>query len=491
MSERGIPQQSVLMDVEPVVAGPVQAKVSVDKTFRRYDQDQPMLLAPDLRDWLGAGHPARWVDDLVEHGLDLSGVYADYTDVRGGPPYDPRLMLKVLIYGYSHGITSSRALERRCQDDVAFRFLTAQAAPDFVAISRFRTRHGAALKELFTQSLTLCAQAGLVSLGRVALDGTKVRASASRHRAMSYDRMVRAESELAGEVEALLADAERIDAAEDAAYGPDRRGDELPVELTRREGRLAAIRKAKAALEAEHAAKARAQAEQEAIDGDQDPGEVVKAGDAAEAAAVVPDRAQRSFTDPDARIMKTSDGSFHYCFNGQAVVDEKSQVVLAASLRQSPADAPALPDMLTELAESLTAAGIDGTPRTLLADAGYFSADNVDAVTDAGIDPLLATGRLKHGEQPPAVPRGRIPAGLTPKQLMSRKLRTKKGKAGYARRKAIVEPVFGQINVAQGGHQLRLRGKVKADSEWTFHLACHNFRKLAGSGWTTTQMMTN
>jgi len=189
--------------------------------------------------------------------------------------------------------------------------------------------------------------------------------------------------------------------------------------------------------------------------------------------------------------MKTSDGSFHYCFNGQAVVDEKSQVVLAASLRQSPADAPALPEMLAELAESLTAAGIGGTPRTLLADAGYFSADNVEAVTDAGIDPLLATGRLKHGDQPPAVPRGRIPAGLTPKQLMSRKLRTKKGKADYARRKAIVEPVFGQINVAQGGHQLRLRGQVKADFEWTFHLACHNFRKLAGSGWTTTQQATN
>ena len=491
MSERGVPQQSVLMDVEPVVAGPVQAKVPVDKTFRRYDQDQPMLLAPDLRDWLGAGHPARWVDDLVEHGLDLSGVYADYIEVRGAPPYEPRLMLKILIYGYSHGVTSSRALERRCHDDIAFRFLTAQAAPDFVAISRFRARHGAALKKLFTQSLTLCAQAGLVSLGRVALDGTKVRAAASRHRAMSYDRMVRAESELAGEVEALLAEAEQLDAAEDAAYGPDRRGDELPAELACREGRLAAIRAAKAALEAEHAAKARAEAEHASAEQDQDADQVSEAGDAAEAAAVVPDRAQRSFTDPDARIMKTSDGSFHYCFNGQAVVDEKSQVVLAASLRQSPADCPALPDMLTELAESLTAAGINGTPRTLLADAGYFSADNVDAVTDAGIDPLLATGRLKHGEQPPAVPRGRIPAGLTPKQLMSRKLRTKKGKAAYARRKAIVEPVFGQINVAQGGHQLRLRGQVKADFEWTFHLACHNFRKLAGSGWTTTQMVTN
>ena len=491
MSEPQVAQQSVLMDVEPVAAGSGQAKLPVDKTFRRYDQDQPMLLAPDLRDWLAADHPARWVDDLVEHGLDLSGVYADYTEVRGAPPYEPRLMLKILIYGYSHGITSSRALERRCQDDIAFRFLTAQAAPDFVAISRFRTRHGAALKALFTQSLTLCAQAGLVSLGRVALDGTKVRAAASRHRAMSYDRMVRAESELADEVDALLADAKRLDAAEDAAYGTDRRGDELPVELARREGRLAAIRKAKAALEVEHAAKARAQAEQAAAEQGQDPAQVIEAGDAAEAAAVVPDRAQRSFTDPDARIMKTSDGSFHYCFNGQAVVDEKSQVVLAASLRQSGADAPALPDMLTELASSLAAAGITGSPRTLLADAGYFSADNVEAVTTAGMNPLLATGRLKHGEKPPPTPRGRIPAGLTPKQRMSRKLRTKKGKADYARRKAIVEPVFGQINVAQGGHQLRLRGQVKADVEWTFHLACHNFRKLAGSGWTTTQMATN
>ena len=344
------------------------------------------------------------------------------------------------------------------------------------------------MKELFTQSLTLCAQAGLVSLGRVALDGTKVRASASRHRAMSYDQMVRAEGELAAEVDALLADAERVDAAEDAAYGPERRGDELPAELSRREGRLAAIRRAKAALEAEHAAKARADAERAAAEQDQDPEQVVAAGDAAEAAAVVPDRAQRSFTDPDARIMKTSDGSFHYCFNGQAIVDEKSQVVLAAELGQSGADSQSLPGMLTRLADSLTAAGINGSPRTLLADAGYFSEANVQAATAAGIDPLLATGRLRRGEKPPPAPRGRIPAGLTPKERMSRKLHTKVGKADYARRKAIVEPVFGQIKVAQGAHQVRLRSKVKAEIEWTFHLACHNFRKLAGSGWTTTQM---
>ena len=484
MSETRDAEQSVLIDVEAVPAGTARVKPAVEKTFRRYDQDQPMLLPPDIRDWLPADHPARWVNDLVEDGLDLSLIYADYTEVRGAPPFDPRLMLKILIYGYSHGVTSSRALERRCHDDVAFGFLTAQQAPDFVAISRFRTRHAAAFAQLFTQSLALCAQAGLVSLGRVALDGTKVRASASRHRAMSYDRMVRAEGELAAEVAALLADAERLDAAEDAAYGPDRRGDQLPAELTRREGRLVAIRTARAALEAEHAAKARALAEQTATEQGQDPAQVTQAGDAAEAAVVVPAKAQRSFTDPDARIMKTSDGSFHYCFNAQTIVDERSQVVLTSVLRQSGADSPALPQMLTELTASLVAAGIDGLPRTLLADAGYFSADNVTAVTDTGIDPLIATGRQRRGEPTPAAPRGRIPTDLTPKQRMSRKLRTVKGKTDYARRKAIVEPVFGQLKVAQNAGQFRLRGQAKAQGEWTLHVFCHNLRKLKGSGWT-------
>jgi transposase len=504
-------EQSALMDVEAGADGSVSRKRPVDKTFRRYDQDQAMLLPPDLRDWVAADHPARWVDDLVEQGLDLSEIYAGYTEARGAPPFDPRLMLKILIYGYSHGVTSSRELERRCTDDVAFRFLTGNTCPDFVAIARFRTRHGAALKGLFTQSLMLCARAGLVSLGKVALDGTKVRADASRHRAMSYQRMVRAEAELAAEVEELLAQARAVDAAQDAAFGTDRRGDELPTELARRQSRLAVIRAARRQLEDEHAdraraaaeARARAAAEANAEAPEQDakahqdendesgpgggpgPGQdaITAAGDAAAATASVPGKAQRSFTDPDARIMKTSDGSFQYCFNGQVIVDEAHQVVLAGELRQSPADAPALPGMLAVLRESLSQAGIDGLPHTLLADAGYFSADNITAATEAGIDPLIATGRLPHGQEPPPAPRGRIPGHLSPKARMARKLRTKKGKAGYARRKAIVEPVFGQIQVAQHGDRLRLRGKVKADFEWLFHLGCHNFRKLAGSGW--------
>ena len=507
-----VAEQSVLMDVEAVAAAP---KAPVDKTFRSYVQDQPMLLPPDLRDWLPVDHPARMVDDLVEHGLDLGGVYAGYTEVRGAPPYDPRLMLKILIYGYSHGVTSSRALERRCHDDIAFRFLTADAAPGFVAISRFRVRHGAALKEMFVQSLVLCARAGLVSLGRVALDGSKVRASASRHKAMSYDRMVKAEPELAAEVDELVAQAEAIDASEDAAYG-DRRGDELPAELARRTGRLAKIRAARAALEAEHAAKARAKAEAKArvealpaapentapvdpapvdtapvelepvevelVETEPVEAEIAAAGQAAAEAATVPERAQRSFTDPDARIIKTSDSSFHYCYNGQAVVDEGCQVILAAELTQCAADAGALPPMLDTLSETLAAAGIDTLPATLLADAGYFSEDNVAATLQAGIDPVFATGRLRHGQAIPPAPRGRIPAAATPKQRMARKARTKKGKADYARRKAIVEPVFGQIQTCQDGGRLRLRGKANADIEWHLHLFCHNIRKLFGSG---------
>ena len=285
--------------------------------------------------------------------------------------------------------SQGRAIAAQRPPPYEYMFLTAQAAPDFVVIRRFRKRHLKAFTALFTQALGLCARAGLVSLGNVALDGSKIRANASRHRAMSYDRMVRAEAELAAEVEVLLADAERTDAAEDAVHG-DCRGDELPAELARRQGRLAAIGEAKADLEAEHAAKARVKAEQ--------------------------------------------------------------------------------------------AAGIEQSPKTLLADAGYFSEANVEAACEVGIDPLIATGRQKHGTKSTAVPRGRIPKGLTPKQLMTRKLSTNKGKAAYARRKAIVEPVFGQMKVAQDAGRLRLRGLDNAQGEWTLQAFCQNARKLRDSG---------
>src|SRR5439155_25636589 len=249
--------QDRLVDVEVEASAATERRpVGAEKTFRSYDPDQVLLMAPVLQDWVPAGDLAHFVSDLVETGaLDLSAIYASYEDERGFPPYDPRLMVKLLVYGYANGVMSSRKLERATYRDVAVRMLCADQHPDYRSIARFRKRHLDALAELFVQALRLCKQARLVGLGMLAVDGTKLRANASRHKAMSYDRMVRAEGQLEGEiaalrekVDALLADAERVDAEEDERFGPDRRGDELPAELQRREQRLAKIREAKAAV---------------------------------------------------------------------------------------------------------------------------------------------------------------------------------------------------------------------------------------------------
>ena len=460
-------------DAEEAVAG--QPKAPVDKTFRPYDQHQVFLLPPSLQDWLAEGHLARFIDELVEEVLDLGPFLASYTEVRGYPPYDPRLMLKLLLYGYVTGVRSSRAIERRCADDVAFRFLAANAAPDYRSVARFRRRHLDALESLFLQALQLCRAAGMVRLGRVALDGTKVRANASRRKAMSYERMTEREADLQAEVDAMMAEAEATDAGEDAAYGPDGRGDDLEGELARRESRLAKIRRAKADLEDEARAKAAEKAAEKArrrgADDDTVAGEATQAAETA-----TPDpKAQRNFTDPDARIMKTSDGSFHYCYNGQAVVDDAHQVVVGADVTTCAADAPSFTPLVDQAIANCGAA-----PDGIVADAGYFSEDNVEAARDRQIDPLIATGRLKHNETPPPAPRGPIPASATPKERMARKLRTKKGKAAYARRKVIVEPVFGQMQTLQGAGQLLLRGETAARAEWRLINACHNLRKLFG-----------
>ncbi|WP_412458506.1 transposase, partial [Mycolicibacterium mucogenicum] len=281
-------------------------KAPVDKTFRRFDPDQGLLLPPSLDDWLPTEHLARFVAELVDEYLDLSRILGAYTEVRGGPPYDPRLMVRILLYGYTTGVRSSRALERKCVDEVPFRWLAAGSAPDYRAIARFRKRHLSALGHLFVQALALCQAAGMVSLGRVALDGTKLRANASKRKAMSYARMTEKEKALAVEVSALLAEAERIDKAEDRQFGKDRRGDELPAELARRETRLVKIREAKAALEAEAAEAAREQAEAKARErGDDDDTTTGKGAEAAATATPKP-KAQRNFTDPDSKIMLTA-----------------------------------------------------------------------------------------------------------------------------------------------------------------------------------------
>src|SRR5262245_14482238 len=242
----GMVEGERLVEVEPGAAVEALRPAGEEKAFRAYDPDQLLLMAPDLREWVPEGDLAHFVSDLVESGtLDLAAIYADYEEERGYPPYDPRLMVKLLVYGYAIGVVSSRKLERATHRDVAVRMLCAGQQPDYRSIARFRRRHLEALGELFVQTLRLCRRAGLVGLGALALDGTKLRANASRHKAMSYERMVRAEARLEAEiaairanVRALLEEAEAVDAEEDERYGPDRRGDELPDDLKRREQRL-------------------------------------------------------------------------------------------------------------------------------------------------------------------------------------------------------------------------------------------------------------
>ena len=479
--------QGRLVEVEPVgVVGGERRPAGEEKTFRPYCPEQVVLMAPVLAEWLPEGHLAHFVSDLVESGaLDLSAVYAAYEEERGFPPYDPRLMVKLLVYGYAVGVVSSRKLERASYEEVAVRMLCADQHPDYRSVARFRRRHLVALSGLFVQSLRLCREAELVGLGSLALDGTKLRANASRHKAMSYERMVKKEAELDAEIEELrrnvrrlLEEAERVDADEDERYGPDRRGDELPEALRDREQRLAVIRKAKQALEDE--ARERETARR---------AELERRGkkprpprDGRDPYKPKPS-AQRNFTDPESRIMKTSDGSFHQCFNAQAVVDSKAQVIVAADVSNQAPDAEQLGPALEQLDENLAAVGAElPAGATLTADAGYFSERNIETTSAHGLDPHIATGRFKHGEPKPPAPRGPIAKDASPKQRMARKLKTKRGRNVYARRKTIVEPVFGQMTTTQDARRLRLRGHDAARAQWRFNCAIHNLLKLHRNG---------
>ena len=482
-----VDEQLFEVELEHPEPAPAKAPAGATKTFRRYDPGQCLLLPPSLDDWLPEDHEARFVSEVVDELLDLEAIYASYVESSGAPPYDPRMMLKLLLYAYATGVTSSREMERRCHVDVAFRWLSANEAPDYRSISRFRRRHLEALPSLFVQVLSLCAEAGLVRLGRVALDGTKLRASASRHKAMSYDRIGPRIEQLEAEVGALLAEAEATDRAEDEAFGADRRGDELPEELARRQSRLAKLRAAKEAIEVEAAERAAAEAAERAARKGASEAEAAEAGRAAAKEAAPSPRAQRSFTDPEARMMKTNDG-FHYAYNAQAVVDERAQVILAAEVTNEAGDVGQLLEMMDATVDNLEDAGIDEVPDTLLADAGYCSEDNLEAVEDNETDVLIATGRTRRGETVPDSPRGRIPKDATRRERMARRLRTKAGRADYARRKAICEPAFGQMKVRQRAGFLRLRGLEGARGEWQLHALCHNLRKLASANRTTVAL---
>ncbi|GGN81545.1 hypothetical protein GCM10011579_068250 [Streptomyces albiflavescens] len=350
-----------------------------------------------------ADHLARFVAELVDEALDLAPILAAYTEKRGFPPYDPRLMLRLLIYGYTTGVRSSRAIERKCVDDVAFRFTAAGQAPDFRSIARFRRRHLDALADLFTQSLHLAQKLGMVKMGRVAVDGTKLEANASKHKAMSYGRLIdkeeRIEAEIAQletEATALLADAESTDEAEDQVFGVDGKNTDLPAELDRREKRLARLQAARAQIEAEAADKARRHAEdkerrRQERAGTADEEAVTDAGEATAAKARPKPKAQANFTDPDSRIMKNSDGAYIQAYNAQAVVDEQHQVITAADVTRNASDALNYNAMLDQ-----SAANTGIHPKQALVDAGYCSETNLEAAKkrqlSCGTDTFMATG---------------------------------------------------------------------------------------------------
>lgn len=432
------------------------------KTFRPYEPDQILLLPPSLREWLPEDHLVYFLNDVVET-LDLSAIYATYREERGYPPYHPLLMVKVLLYGYARGIYSSRKLARACEEDVAFRILCAGNQPDFRTISDFRKRHLRALAGLFAQALLLCQRAGLVKLGHVAIDGTKIQANASKHKAMSYARMQEEETRLKAEIERLLKQSAATDRSEDEQYGAEKRGDELPPELAHRESRLKKIQEAKAALEAEaKAAASLAEATKEKAE-----------------RAVPKPKAQRNFTDPESRILLSSDKAFVQGYNAQAAVDHGSQVIVAAEVVQQGNDKGQLVPMVEQTRENLKQ-----MPQAISADAGYWVEADLEALESYETNLYVAPERIRHREwreqERIAEP---LPEGLSRKAQMRHRLRTERGRAEYDKRKITAEPVFGQIKQGRGFRQFLLRGHANVHCEWKVVCAVHNLLKLFGSGW--------
>jgi len=465
----------------PQVTGGSKIVVMETTRFRSYAPDQLLLLPPDLRQWLPEGHLAYFLLDVVSE-LDLTEIYASYDGSRGGRPgFDPRLMVALLLYGYCHGIVSSRKLEKATYESVPLRVLAANQHPDHDTIAEFRRRHLQALSRLFVQILSLCQKAGLLKLGHVALDGTKMRANASKHKAMSYGRMKEKIAEWESQIQAVLEEAEAADVAEDTRHGKGRRGEELPEELRFRQKRLEKIRQAKAALEAQAQAEAQQGAKRsEAKDSGSDSG----GDDGGESGPPAPvacpeDKAQRNFTDPESRIMK--DGatkSFEQCYNCQAAVDSRAQVIVAAQVTQQANDKQQVEPLIEQMKKNLPGQ----KPRAVSADTGYYSEDNLTYLSGEQIDPYVATGRQKHGLRATA-PRGRIPSQASLKERMTRKLQTVKGRREYSKRKETVEPVFGQIKEARGLRRFSLRGLQAVAAEWSLICLTHNLLKLFRSGW--------
>jgi transposase len=453
------------------------------KTFRTYNLDQRLLLPSDMRQWLPEGHLALFVLDVVNQ-LDLSEILEVYEsgDGRGQPPYHAVMMVTLLLYAYCTGKPSSRRIERATYEEVSYRVLAGDQHPDHDSIAAFRQRHLRALARLFVQVLQLCEAAGLVKLGHVALDGTKIKANASKHKAMSYERMCAKELELEAEVARLLEQAQQVDAAEDAEYGKGRRGDELPAELARRETRLRRIREAKAALEAAARTKAEQAAEQareklaERVRREAETGKKVggRPPQVPDPQTVQPEpTAQRNFTDPESRIMK--DGAtkgFEQAYNAQAAVDSTAQIIVAAAITQEANDKQQLQPMLEKVKENC-----GRLPEKASADAGYFNTEQLTDETLSTVDLYVPPDRQKHGAALEPIGAATAAAASVVDQ-MRQKLKTAAGQAVYKWRKAIVEPVFGQTKDARGFRRFSFRGLTKVAAEWDLITLTHNLLKL-------------
>ena len=416
-------------------------------TFRPYQPDQLLLLAPDLREWLAPGHLAHHVSDLVD-ALELSAFYAPYEgDGRRNAPYEPSMMVKILIYAYATGVFSSRAIARKLEEDVAFRVLAAENFPQHRTLCEFRRRHLEDFERMFVAVVRLAREMGVVRFGTLSVDATKVRANASKRKAMSYGRMKK-------EIQQLLARAGAVDAEEDERYGEQVRGDELPAELERREKRLAAIEQAKARLEAAQRAADDARGRKPGQDRPRGGGRPYKRGYGEPEPS-----AQSNFTDPESQIMKTSTEGYQQCYNAQTVVDGAHQIIIATDVEAQASDQGQMLPLLDEVSESF---GVE--PEVVLADAGYCNEADLVALEQRGIDAHIALGR--ESKEQAAIDPHRRPAT----HRMGEKLASEKGRAQYAKRTWISEGPNGWVKEVLGFRRFSLRGVEKVRGEW--HLVC-------------------
>jgi transposase len=435
----------------------------MEKTFRDWDVEQLMMFPPSVQDFVPPEHLAHFVRDTISEALDLSAILNCYSEERGYPPYHPGMMTALLLYAYCQGIYSSRRIAKACQERVDFMTVTAMQTPDFRTISDFRKRHLAALDELFVQVLRLCQEAGLVKLGHVALDGTKLKANASKHKAMSYERMKKAEAELQAIVSGWLRQAQASDLRDDQEHGAEQSGEELPDWVRDKQRRLNKIRQARARLEAQAQA-----SEKEKDKKSGGPGRPRK-----NEPETPKDSAQSNFTDPQSRIMKSHDG-FIQGYNAQAAVDADSQVIVARTLTNNASDQQQLAPIVAQIKQNTKRQA-----QELSADAGYCSEDNLKELNRRHINGYIATGRQKHGETTASEER-KVKLG-TRVHEMWQKLRRGGHRSRYRLRKQTVEPVFGQIKQGRGFRQFLLRGIQKVSAEWSLICTAHNLLKLAAA----------